>query len=1108
MRLILGLVFFAHVSAFSQEYPVTYYSSKEGLANSGVTAICQDKKGNLWFATFGGGVSQYNGNSFRNFGFEQGLTELLTRTVAEDSKGRLFAGTSGGGVFVIENDSARPFRNEQLPDEVFMIHVAENGIIWLGTNEGVFTIDEKDSVTNFTTAHNMLAGPITHINSDAAGNVWFAYDEFIGLFCYTGTELIQFNAANGLTDGRINNTFHDSAENTWVAAYDGLYKISKGSTNAVKINAAGIPDYYLFDFAEPVKGILAIGTQADGILFYDVSTNRVIRKIGLQNGLKGAIVFRVFADYENNLWVSNWGEGIACFNFSGFTKYAEGNGLNARIINHLFKVENGFLVSTSQGLFSFQGNAFSPLLPGKITGGISCTYKAGETFFCARERDLLVYKNGAVKTFEQPWNLNVRAIIADRQGTVYTASRSGGIAYFDGEQFVPVQDTAIASIGFYYTAICDSKGNLWFGSWGAGLVCFDGKKWFRLTTADGLPSDKITALTEDKNGNMVVGTAGGGIAIRTNEGFHIIQVSDGLASNSVYSLSTDADNTIWAGFSGSISHIIMPGYKVINYSTEAGFEGDCLYNSILADSNSVWFGTNNFLWRYSDADVIPRKLSLRIYLEEVWANTRSISRLVQPDLAYTENKITFKFSNTQIYDNASVKYVYRLIGIDSAFSSPSTQDEITFHELAPGSYTFEAKACLDGTCSESPVLFPFTISPPFWKTWWFISLTVILSVVLIWIFVRYREYKLVMRQQELEQTVAERTIEIREQKKIVEEKNKEIIDSISYAKRLQDAILPPLKLVREYLNESFILYKPKDIVAGDFYWFESFAEASDSKRPFAGASDSKHPFAGASDSKHPFAGASDSKRPFAGASDSKHPFAGASDSKRPFAGASDSKHPFAGASDSGEANSTGNSDSRELILFAAADCTGHGVPGAMVSVVCNNSLNRAIREYGITDPGKILDKTRELVIREFEKSSDEVKDGMDISLCSLSLSTRTLQWAGANNPLWLIRNGTQEICEIKADKQPIGKYSDPLPFTTHTLKLEKGDTLYIFTDGFQDQFGGDKGKKFKASKLKEALLAIQSESMDKQCRLLDQTFELWRGSLEQIDDVCLIGVRL
>ncbi|TSJ42083.1 tetratricopeptide repeat protein [Fluviicola chungangensis] len=260
---------------------------------------------------------------------------------------------------------------------------------------------------------------------------------------------------------------------------------------------------------------------------------------------------------------------------------------------------------------------------------------------------------------------------------------------------------------------------------------------------------------------------------------------------------------------------------------------------------------------------------------------------------------------------------------------------------------------------------------------------------------------------------------IERQKDLVEEKQKEILDSITYAKRLQDAILPPIDIFKDHFPESFILYKPKDIVAGDFYWMEK----------------------------------------------------------------------------------TGN-----LILVAVADCTGHGVPGALVSVVCSTALNRAVMEFGLTAPGKILDKTREIVLETFAKSPKDVKDGMDISLASINTKTLEIEWAGANNPLWYVSN--EELHVITADKQPIGSSFDPQPFKTHQLQLQKGDLVFLFTDGYADQFGGEKGKKFKYTPLKELLLKNAPLPMSSQEARLESTFENWKSGIEQVDDVCIMGIRV
>lgn len=295
------------------------------------------------------------------------------------------------------------------------------------------------------------------------------------------------------------------------------------------------------------------------------------------------------------------------------------------------------------------------------------------------------------------------------------------------------------------------------------------------------------------------------------------------------------------------------------------------------------------------------------------------------------------------------------------------------------------------------------------------GIVLLLIVVLIAIgFIRKRrDHILISGQKEI----------LNDQKTILEIKNAEILDSINYAKRIQSAILPQDETFKEHLPNSFVMYEPKDIVAGDFYWLEQKADT---------------------------------------------------------------------------------------VLFAAADCTGHGVPGAMVSVVCNNGLNRAVREHGLTNPGQILDKTREIVIEEFSKSSDDVKDGMDIALCSLE--GNTLKYAGANNPLWVIREGSDEVEEFKADKQPIGMFDHPKPYTSHQIELQKGDQFYIFSDGYPDQFGGEGsrpgGKKFKASNFKKLLVANCKLPMDEQLAALRKHFSSWKGDLEQLDDVCVIGVRV
>jgi tetratricopeptide (TPR) repeat protein len=294
------------------------------------------------------------------------------------------------------------------------------------------------------------------------------------------------------------------------------------------------------------------------------------------------------------------------------------------------------------------------------------------------------------------------------------------------------------------------------------------------------------------------------------------------------------------------------------------------------------------------------------------------------------------------------------------------------------------------------------------------------ATMLVLTIIIYRSYR---QKQTANNIISQQKEEVEKQRSKVEHQNREILSSIEYAKRIQATILPPSKVVKKHLKDSFILYLPKDIVAGDFYWMETVH------------------------------------------------------------------------------------DDEEIILFAACDSTGHGVPGALVSVVCSNALNRSVNEYGITNPALILDKVSELVVKDFSKDEYEnVRDGMDTSLCAIKFETGELQWAGANIPLWIIRNG--ELIEIKADKQPIGKMDKIKPFTNHIINLQKGDIIYLSTDGYTDQFGGVKEKKYSKKAFRQFIVSICHLTLSEQKTAIYNEHNKWRGDNEQIDDICIFGVKI
>lgn len=289
-----------------------------------------------------------------------------------------------------------------------------------------------------------------------------------------------------------------------------------------------------------------------------------------------------------------------------------------------------------------------------------------------------------------------------------------------------------------------------------------------------------------------------------------------------------------------------------------------------------------------------------------------------------------------------------------------------------------------------------------------IMLLIVLVIIVIFSIFIFNRFVLTNRQKKI----------IERQKQIVEIKNHEILDSINYAKRLQEAILPQIADIKKELQFD-ILYLPKDIIGGDFYFFEK-----------------------------------------------------------------DNEH----------------------LYIAVCDCTGHGIPGALMSVVCHQALRKSIKEFSLNAPDLILAKTRQIIIESLNASNQNIQDGMDCSLLVINKLSRQMKWAGAYNPLWMLHNKT--FTEITADKQPVALYENAKDFSKHNLELESGTLLYLFTDGFADQFGGEKGKKYKQKQLKEFLSSISEFTLEKQMTLLHQNFNDWKGSLDQVDDVTIAVIKV
>lgn len=475
---------------------------------------------------------------------------------------------------------------------------------------------------------------------------------------------------------------------------------------------------------------------------------------------------------------------------------------------------------------------------------------------------------------------------------------------------------------------------------------------------------------------------------------------------------------------------IRSGEKWLSLKNQENYSDSIdLFLNLFSDISDLFLDKSGNVWVLHEgqhlhkivSDNVPRyRPDFNIFLKEVYDDTRHYD-LGTLQFGYYDRSIVFDLSAPFYLKENSTSYQYFVEGMSEGWSEWDRVPGLSFPALPMGRFTLHvrAKNVLNQTTDMKS--FPIVIRPPFWLSWWFISLASALLITIVVLLIRWRVRKLRRDNQILEEKVRKRTAEIRKQKDEIAEQKKEIMDSIHYAQRIQKAVLPADHSIQNIMPEHFILYLPRDIVSGDFYWISS---------------------------------------------------------------------------------------KDEKVIFTAADCTGHGVPGAFMSMLGISFLNEIVNTSRQISSGKILDQLRNHVKETLSQSEGgESKDGMDIALCILDRKNMNLQYSGAFNPLYLIRD--TELTEYKADRMPIGIHmGEESRFLDHKIQLEKGDCLYIFSDGFQDQIGGEQGKKFLSKSLKALLTEVHSQPMAKQKQILYDILEQWMHGYQQVDDILVLGVRV
>jgi ligand-binding sensor domain-containing protein/serine phosphatase RsbU (regulator of sigma subunit) len=1067
---ILFFLFLLGLNSFSQTYNFKNYNTAEGLPQSQVLCIYQDHKGYMWFGTNAGGVGKYDGNKFSTISENDGLINNVVFSIVENNKNELVFGTSKG-LSVYNGFSYKNFneKNGLQNSWVFKL-LADDDKIWIGTQEGVYIL-QNEKIRRFSFDQILDKASVFSIFIDSRKRIWFStLNE--GAICYdpANNSFLHFNKKNGLQENLVF-SINESFENEILIGTVGGVNIVDSQNNIR--NCDYIPRQFYIGFRSILvteKKEQWFGTASDGLFKYE---NNSIKNFNLNNGLTFNSIMCLFHDREGNLWLGTDGSGVYKYLGDQFTSYTKQNGLAENYVNAISQDKSGayWVALRNNGLSKLEGGtiknySFDKRNPNAIPDNDITTILAledGKIFFGTRD-GLCVYENNIFKTISD-FDFRHKYILSlyqDSNKDIWIGTTVGLYKYENGiiSEVKSVNNLKQEGLEFLILSIVEDKNHaIWLGT-ERGVIKYKANEVTLFNEKNNFVNRRILSSVIDSKNNLWFGSEEG-VFHYDYSTFTKISQKNGLSSNSVNFLQIDNLNRLIVGLNTGIDIISLNDFYDNKINVKHFGQGDGLLN-LESNSNACFkdkdgrlmVGTISGLEIYdpkfdkkNSIEALTQINNVKLFFgqEDILKYSKGIdSTYLLPKeliLPFNKNHITFSFIGISLTAPEKVMYQYKLEGLDDNWTPPTSKTEATYSSLPPGKYKFLIKAMNnDGLWNQNPISYEFTISPPWYNTWWFYSICVITLVGGIWLYNFYHTKKLIADKQKLEKTVDERTHELREekekvesinkeviqQKSVIEHKNIEITDSIKYAKNIQEALLPSLNEIDKLFANSFVLYMPKDIVSGDFYWFAK------------------------------------------------------------------------------------NGTTR---FIAAVDCTGHGVPGAFMSIVGNTLLNEIVNEKKITVPGEILLELHKGVKIALNQNAMEFerRDGMDITLCAFNENTNEIQYAGANRPLWIYRKDRNyELEIIKATKFPIGglELEESRVYQNHVVNVSEGDCLYLFSDGYADQFGGPKGKKFMLTNLQKVLLENVASPMEVQKQKLMEAFMAWKDDAEQIDDVLVIGVRI
>ncbi len=921
----------------------TNFTTDNGLALDAVSCSITDKKGDLWFGTYGGGVSRYDGKAFTTYTTAQGLANNTVWSIAEDRSGNLWFGTESGvskydGKAFTSLTTAHGLAN----NVVYSIAEDRSGNLWFGTlGGGVSRYDpaarSAKPFTTFTTAQGLASNVVYSIITDRSGKLWFATDSG-GVSSYDGSTFKTFGTGQGLVSNKVFTIAEDKTGKIWfgtngggVSRYDPSAAPGSAAAFTTVTTAQGLANNVVKSIIEDGSGNIWFGTNGGGISRYNPSDSATgsgsFTTFSTAQGLANNTVFSIAEDRSGNIWFGTNGGGLSRYDGRAFTNYTTGQGLSSNIVFCATQDNTGNLWFGTYG------------------GGVSCYNGKSFTNYT---------------TVQGLAHNVVYSIAEDRLGNMWFGTNGGGVSRYDGKSFTTFTTAQGLANNVVYSIAEDKTGNLWLGTNEGGVSRYDGKSFTTFTTAQGLANNTVLSITIDNAGNIWFGTQGGGVSLYNGKCFTTVTKAQGLANNTVFRIAQDKDGNLWFGTQEGLSMMkrdiagklstgaISRGEQLLHtFTTTDGLPDNLVtqafqmsdgrmaagtnlgitifkpsadltslsdievYNSLtgypvkdvnggqncmLLDSKGIiWAGTgsektalvrfdpsalhsNNapppliirsikvneeqVCWfdlsptPYANTYVLPANVAEEVTtlgrtlsekeresLRKRYSSVRfdSISRFYPIPanlvLPYNKNHITIDFNAIETGKPSHVQYQYMLDGYDNEWSPVQRKTSATFGNISEGLYTFKVKAQgTNGVWSE-PVLYSFRVLPPWYRTWWAYLIEVLLFLLALRIFTKYRERRLRREKETLEYKVEERTAVIEKQKEELVHKNivvEEQKTEVEKQKRRSDELLfniLPKEVAEELKDTGTSQARHFDNVTVLFTDFISFTSTSERMSP-------------------------------------------------------------------------------------------------------------------------------------------------------------------------------------------------------------------------------------------------------------------------------------